>query len=139
MEKARGYHHLLHICFVDLRKAYDSVDRHTLWLVLQHCYHLPPKLLTIIKALHDHTSAAVRSYGKISDLFSVSVGVKQGCVLAPTLFNLFFDAVIRLAITDNHSGVCLSYLLDADLVGNRKKLTSYVCQCQILSMLMTWH
>ena len=120
------YHRPLHICFVDLRKAYDSVDRHTLWLVLQHCYHLPPKLLTIIKASHDHTSAAVRSYGKISDPFSISVGVKQGCVLAPTLFNLFFDAVIWLAITDNHSGVCLSYLLGADLVGNRKKLTSEV-------------
>ena len=124
MEKAREYHRPLHICFVDLRKAYDSVDRHTLWLVLQHCYHLPPRLLTIIKALHNHTSAAVRSYGKISDPFSISVGVKQGCVLSPTLFNLFFDAVIRLAITDNHSGVC--YLLGADLVGNRKKLTSEV-------------
>ena len=119
MEKAREYHHPLHICFVDLRKAYVSVDRHTLWLVLQYCYHLPPKLLTIIKALHNHTSATVQSY-------SVSVGVKQGCVLAPTLFNLFFDAVIRLAITDNYSEVCLSYLLDADLVGNRKKLTLYV-------------
>ena len=64
MEKAREYHRPLHICFVDLRKAYDSVDRHTLWLVLQHCYHLPPKLLTTIKALHDHISAAVQSYGE---------------------------------------------------------------------------
>ena len=121
MEKAREYHRTLHICFVDLRKAYDSH-----WLVLQHCYHLPPKQLTIIKALHDHTSAAVRSYGEISDPFSVSVGVKQGCVLAPTLFNLFFDVMIWLTITDNHSGVRMSYLLDADLVGNKKKLTSNV-------------
>ncbi len=121
MEKAREYHRALLICFVDLRKAYDSH-----WLVLQHCYHLPPKQLTIIKALHDHTSAAVRSYGEISDPFSVSVGVKQGCVLAPTLFNLFFDVMIWLTITDNHPGVRMSYLLDADLVGNRKKLTSNV-------------
>ena len=82
MEKAREYHRPLHICFVDLRKAYDSVDRHTLLLVLQHCYHLSPKLLTIIKALHDYTSAAVRSYGGISEPFFVSVRVKQGCVLA---------------------------------------------------------
>jgi len=126
MEKAREYHRPLHICFVDLRKAYDSVDRHTLWLVLQHCYYLPLKLLTIIKALQDHTSATVRSYGEISDPFSVSVGVEQVRVLAPTLFNLFFDAMIWLAIADNHSGVRLSYLLDADLVGNRKKLTSDV-------------
>ena len=128
MEKAREYRHPMYICFVDLRKAYDSVNRSILWSVLQHCYHLPPKLLTIIKALHENTSAAVRSYGKTSEQFPVSVGVKQGCVLAPTLFNLFFDAVIRLAISDYHPGVGLniSYLLDADLVGNRKKLTSEV-------------
>ena len=128
MEKAREYHHPLYICFVDLRKAYDSVNRSILWTVLQHCYHLPPKFLAIIKALHENTCAAVRSYGKISDQFSVSVCVKQGCVLAPILFNLFFDAVIRIAINDHRPGVglSLSYLLDADLVGNRKKLTSEV-------------
>ena len=51
-------------------------------------------------------------------------------MLAPTLFNLLFDAVIRDAIS-NHDpgagmGLSLSYLLDANLVGNRKKLTSEV-------------
>ena len=128
MEKAREYHRPLYICFVDIRKAYDSINRAALWSVLQYCYHLPSKLLKIIEALHSNTSAAVRTYGKISDHFSVSSGVKQGCVLAPTLFNLYFDSVIRLVITDHQPdvGVCLSYLLDADLVGNRKKLTSEV-------------
>ena len=89
---------------------------------------MPSKLLKIIEALYSNTSAAVRTYGKISDHFSVSSGVKQGCVLAPTLFNLYFDSVIRHVITDHQPdvGVCLSYLLDADLVGNRKKLTSEV-------------
>ena len=128
MEKAREYRRPLYICFVDLRKAYDSVNRAALWSVLQHCYHLPPKFLNIIKSLHSNTSAAVRSYGKTSDPFPVSVGVKQGCVLAPTLFNLYFDTVIRMAMSTHQSdvGLSLSYLLEADLVGNRKKLTSTV-------------
>lgn len=106
MEKAREYHRPLYICFVDL----------------------PPKFLNIIKALHSNTSAAVRSYGKTSDPFPVFVGVKQGCVLVPTLFNLYFDAVIRMTMSlhQSHLGLSLSYLLDADLVGNRKKLTSTV-------------
>ena len=55
MEKAREYHRPLYICFVDLRRAYDSVNREALWSVLQHCYHLPPKLLNIIKSLHNNT------------------------------------------------------------------------------------
>lgn len=106
MEKAREYHRPLYICFVDL----------------------PPKFLNIIKALHSNTSAAVRSYGKTSDPFPVFVGVKQGCVLVPTLFNLYFDTVIRMTMSlhQSHVGLSLSYLLDADMVGNRKKLTSTV-------------
>ena len=67
----------------------------------------------------------MKSYGKISDQFPVSFGVKQGCMLAPTLFNLFFDAVIRLAINDHHPGTGLSqyHFLNADQVGNWMKLT----------------
>ena len=46
-------------------------------------------------------------------------------MLAPTLFNLFFDAVIRLAINDHHPGTGLSqyHFLNADQVGNWMKLT----------------
>ena len=49
-------------------------------------------------------------------------------MLAPTLFNFFFDTVIRLAMGVHHpgAGLSLSYLLDANLVGNRKKLTSEI-------------
>ena len=83
--ESEEYHHPLDVCSVDLHKAYDSVNRRTLWSVRQHCYHLPPKFLTIVKALHENTAAAVRSNGRISEQFPISVGVKQ--------VNLFFDAI----------------------------------------------
>lgn len=51
MEKAREFHQPLYMCFIDLRKAYDSVNRNALWTVLQRCYHLPEKLLSIIQAI----------------------------------------------------------------------------------------
>ena len=47
-------------------------------------------------------------------------------MLAPALFNLLFDTVICLAINADHplnAGLSMSYLLDADLVGNRQKLS----------------
>ncbi len=126
MEKAREFHQPLYVCFIDLRKAYDSVNRDALWSVLQQCYNLPEKLLSIIRAVHDHSTAAIRAYSKTSDEFAVTSGVRQGCVLAPALFNLYFDIVIRMAI-DKHCqegrGVHIVYHPDAKLVGDRRKMT----------------
>ena len=49
-------------------------------------------------------------------------------MLAPALFNLYFDVAIRMAI-DKHCqegrGVHIVYHLDANLVGNRKRMTMY--------------
>ena len=44
-EKAREYNTLLYLCFADLRKAYDLVNRDALWAVLQKRYRIPEKLL----------------------------------------------------------------------------------------------
>ena len=94
MKKATEFHQPLYVCLIDLRKAYDSVNRDTLWAVLQRCYHLPEKLLTIIQVMHDQFTAAIHAYGKTSEEFAVTSGFRQGCVLALILFNLFFDVVI---------------------------------------------
>ena len=76
--------------------------------------------------MHDESTAAVRAYGKTSDEFAVTSGVHQGCVLAPTLFNLFFDAVIHMAIDDHLEegrGVRIVFNPDAKLVGDSRKMT----------------
>ena len=51
-EKAREYNTPLYLCFVDLRKVYDSVNRDALWVVLRKRYRISEKLLRILKALH---------------------------------------------------------------------------------------
>ena len=125
MEKVREFRCPLYICFIDFKKAYDSVSCNTLWTILQHSYSLPPKLLAIIHTLHEDSTAAVRAYGQTSEDFTVTSGVWQGCVLAPTLFNLYFDVAIRMALEGHQMqgrGVSMAYLHDAKLVGNRKKL-----------------
>ena len=58
-----------------------------------------------------------------SEEFPVTCGVRQGCVLAPTLFNFYFDVAIHLALSE-HEGkeVKFAYLHNADLVGNHRIL-----------------
>ena len=90
-----------------------------------HLLHLPHKILSIIQALHKDSVASVRAYGKTSEEFPISSGVRQGCILAPTLFNLYFDLVTRTALEPHQKegkGVRMAYIHDGKLVGNRKKL-----------------
>ena len=64
----------------------------------------------------------MRAYGRVSEEFDISTGVRQGGVLAPTLFNLLFDAIIATAPAQHpHCGVKILYSLGDELVGSRTK------------------
>jgi len=52
---------------------------------------VPPKFLTILQQLHNGMQARVTTGEFQSEFFNVNVGVKQGCVLAPVLFNLLLS------------------------------------------------
>ena len=81
------------VAFIDLKKAFDSVDRNLLWYSLEH-YGINGKFLEILKSLYSNTEYRVRVNGCVSEPFPVSSGVKQGCLLSPTLFNLFINSLI---------------------------------------------
>ena len=84
--------------YIDFTKAYDSINRHALWRALR-LYGVHPKLIELLEDLHTDTFAAIRLGGKIGPRFKVLSGVRQGCVIAPTLFNIFIDLVMRKAIS----------------------------------------
>lgn len=88
----------LYMCFVDLKKAYDSVDREMLWKVLARA-GIPAKLIEVIRQLHDGMRARVRmDDGELSDWFFVTQGVRQGCELSPLLFSIFFAEVLEVVV-----------------------------------------
>ena len=80
--------------FVNLRKAYDSVPHQALWHALES-YGIPEPMLRLIRSLHEGMKAEVTVEGKVAPDFEVKNGLRQGCVMAPTLFNLYFNLVIR--------------------------------------------
>ena len=89
-ELARKKDTPLYLCFIDLTKAHDSVDRTLLWDALAR-FGVPPRMLAAIREFHDGMQACVRlDDGECSDKFDVGQGLRQGCVLAPLLFNMFF-------------------------------------------------
>ena len=98
-ELARKKQILLYVCFIDLTKAYDSVDRTLLWTVLAR-FGVQQIMISVIRQFHDGMRACVRLDDKVcSRWFAVEQGLRQGRVLAPLLFNIFLAAVISLAST----------------------------------------
>ena len=89
----------LYVRFIDLTKAYDFVDQALLWTVLAR-FGVPHNMISVIRQIHDGMRACVRLDDKVcSRWFAVKQGLRQGCVLAPILFNIFFAAIINLAST----------------------------------------
>ena len=102
-EKCREQRRPLHVAFVDLTKAFDLVSREGLYAIL-HKIGCPQTLLSLIRSLHDGMKANVYFEGSLSDYFELRCGVKQGCVLAPTLFSIYFSAVLHFAFENVSDG-----------------------------------
>lgn len=119
LEKAREHNDSLFVLFVDLRKAYDSVPREALWQVLERC-GVPPRMLSVVKSLHQGMQAEVRVGSSLSESFEVRNGLRQGCTLAPTLFNIYFSAVVASWKYDcTEAGVDVLFHHGRKLVGDR--------------------
>ena len=98
-ELARKKRIPLYVCFIDLSKAYDSDDRTLLWTVLAR-FGVPQNMISVIRQFHDGMRACVRLDERVcSRWFAMEQGLRQGRVLAPLMFNIFFAAVINVAST----------------------------------------
>ncbi len=79
---------------MDLEKAYDRVDWLALWEVLR-IYGVGGKMLSAIKSFYEAASACVKINGETTEHFEIKVGLRQGCVMSPWLFNIYMDGVMR--------------------------------------------
>ena len=79
---------------MDLEKAYDTIDRHGMWKMLR-VYGVGEKLLKAVQSFYVDSRACVRVGNDVSEWFPVNVGLRQGCVISPWLFNVYMGGVVR--------------------------------------------
>ncbi len=84
----------LHAASMDLEKAYNRVDKEVLWSILM-VYGVGGWLLKQIKSFDRATNTCVKVNGELSDSSDTRMGVRQGCVMSPWLFNIFMDDCMR--------------------------------------------
>ncbi|VDL97517.1 unnamed protein product [Schistocephalus solidus] len=114
-EKCQEMRTHLYTTFVDLTKAFDTVNLDGLWKIMQK-FGCPERFTHMVRQLHDGMMARVTDNGTVSEAFAVTNGVKQGCVLAPTLFSLMFSAMLMDAYRDERPGIRIAYRMDGRLL-----------------------
>lgn len=120
-EKSREQNKDLFMAFIDLTKAFDTVNRETLWEIMR-ISGCPPKYVNIVRQFHDGMNARVTMGTQESAPFGVGSGVRQGCVMAPVLFNMYLVCVTTLLrrTVQDRSGITIDFRLDGSLFNIRK-------------------
>ena len=131
----------LYLCFVDFKKAYDSVWREALMLKLLRM-DVKGNFFGIIKSMYNNCKACIKSDGLLSNTFECKTGVKQGDVMSPNLFNIFINDLPKIFDDDIDSPKlnsmfvhCLMYADDLVLISltedglqnKLNKLHKYCC------------
>ena len=133
-EKCKEQNRDLYIRFVDLTKAFDTVSRIGLWNLLPRI-GIPPKMMALLQCFHEGMNARLVNGGD-DDEFPVSNGVKQGCVLAPTLFSILFSMMLLSAFKDSDPGIPITYRTDGGIFNiQRLKAKTKVTRALIRELL----
>ncbi|VDL85923.1 unnamed protein product [Schistocephalus solidus] len=90
-----------------------------LWKVMQK-FGCPERFTHMVHQLHEGKTARVTDNETVSEAFAVTNGVKQGCVLNPTLFSLMFSAMLMDAYRDEQPGICIAYRTDGHPLNSRR-------------------
>ena len=85
------------LIFVDFTKAFDSIHRGKMEQILL-AYGIPKETVAAITILYRNTKVKVRSPDGDTEYFDMVAGILQGDTLAPYLFIICLDYVLRTSI-----------------------------------------
>ena len=93
-ERAIDIQRKVYIIFLDYEKAFDRVNHNKLMECLQRC-GIDGKDYNIIQNLYWELKAKVRVGDLQSEKIEIKRGVRQGCIMSPTLFNRYTEDIFR--------------------------------------------
>ena len=120
----------MYFCCIDYTKAFDGVDHNKLWKILQEM-GIPDLFTCLLRNLHAGQETSVRIGHVTTDWFQIGKGVHQGCILSPSLFNLYAEYIMRNAGLDEaQAGIKIAgrninnlrYADDTTLMAENKEL-----------------
>ena len=94
VEKSWEYESKAFLLFIDLKKAYDSVPRGAMWAALGKL-GVPEPVIELIWSFHQVMQAQIQLNGTLLEAIDVTNGLRQGCCMAPVLFNLYASLVVE--------------------------------------------
>ena len=109
LEQQKLDHKALYAFFLDIKKAFDTVDQNML-LIKLHRAGVRGKVWNVIKNCYEQARSCVTLEGFFSNFFDIKQGVAQGCPLSPVLFIIFMDDLLHSLHKDcAQAGVTVSF------------------------------
>ena len=105
-EKYLQHQQTLYHVFIDFTKAFDRTWHEALWAAMRK-YNINANIIRAIESLYDKSQSTVLFNGSTGDWCRTTVGVRQGCLLLPTLLNIFLERIMcdkTKAMTNNPNG-----------------------------------
>ena len=90
--------------YINLKAAFDSVDRAALWKSLEGI-GTPAAILDLVCDLYSHTISSVHVGNEFSPVISATSGVRQGCVLVPDLLCRAINWLMSRVKSDGELGI----------------------------------
>ena len=94
----------LYLCFIDCSRSFDCVSLNEMWMIVTKM-GFPKHLTDLVSKLYEDQESAVRTEVGNTVWFSIGRGLRQECILSPSLFNVYSDDITREQLHGFEGGV----------------------------------